>query len=68
MKIRFHYRGYFSSDPVVAYKNGEIHEFRGEWDIDEINLIDLDNLIRDIGVRITIEEEWRYWIILKRTG
>ena len=50
MKIRFHYKGYFICDPVVAYKKGEIHEDRGEWDIDEVNLIDLEKLIREFGV------------------
>ena len=51
MKIKFHHKGYFISDPVVDYKKGEIYEFGGEWDIDEVNLLDLDKLVREIGVK-----------------
>lgn len=51
MKIRFHHKGYFISDPVVAYKKGEIYEFGGEWCLDEVNLVDLDKLAREIGVK-----------------
>ena len=51
LKIRFHHKGYFISDPVVAYKKGEIYEFGGEWCLDEVNLIDLGKLVREIGVK-----------------
>ena len=43
----------------MAYKKGEIHEYGGEWDIDEVNLIDLDKLIREIGV----VGEYKLWYI-----
>ncbi|RHN42107.1 putative transcription factor interactor and regulator CCHC(Zn) family [Medicago truncatula] len=59
LKIRFHYKGYFISDPMISYKKGEIHEYGGEWDIDEVNLQDLDNLIREIGVL----GEYKLWYI-----
>jgi len=39
LKIRFHYKGYFICDLDFAYKCGKLHEFEGEWDIDEVNLI-----------------------------
>ena len=59
MKIRFDYKGYFICDPVVSYKKGEIHEYGGEWDIDHVNLNDVDKLIREIGV----VGEYKLWYI-----
>jgi hypothetical protein len=50
LKVRFHHKGYFTSDPVVDYNNGEIYEF-GKRDIDEVNLVNLDKLVREIGVK-----------------
>jgi len=44
---------------VVAYKKGEIYEYGGEWDTDEVNLIDLNKLIREIGV----VGEYKLWYI-----
>jgi hypothetical protein len=58
LKIRFHYKGYFISDPVVDYKKGEIHEF-GAQNIDEVNLHDLDKLVRELGV----EGEYQLWYV-----
>ena len=60
MKIRFHYKGYFICDPDVANKCGKLHEFGGEWVIDEVNLIDLDKLVREIGV----EGEYKLWYVI----
>jgi hypothetical protein len=59
LKIRFHYKGYFICDPVVSYKKGEIHEFGGEWEVDKVNLKDLDKLIKEIGV----VGEYKLWYI-----
>lgn len=50
LKIRFHYNGYFTSDPHVCYKRGETYEFEGTWDLNEVNLIDLEKLVREVGV------------------
>jgi len=50
LKIRFHHKEYFISDPVIAYKKGEVYEFGGELDIDQTNLKDLDKLVREVGV------------------
>ena len=50
MKIRFHHKGYFISDPIIAYKKGEVYEFGGELDIDQTNLKDFDKLVREVGV------------------
>jgi len=35
---------------VIAYKKGEVYEFGGEIGIYETNLIDLDKLVREIGM------------------
>jgi len=59
LKIRFHYKGYFICDPDFAYKCGKVHEFGGEWNTDEVNLIDLDKLVREIGV----EGEYKLWYV-----
>jgi len=51
VKIRFRYNGYFSGDPNLEYKRGDTYEYGGTWDLDEVNLIDLDKLVREIGVK-----------------
>jgi len=51
LKIRFHYNGYFTADPHVCYKRGETYEFEGTWDLNEVNLIDLEKLVREVGVK-----------------
>jgi len=47
VKIRFRYNGYFSGDPNFEYKRGDTYEYGGKWDLDEVNLVDLDKLVRD---------------------
>ena len=51
MKIRFRYNGYFSGDPNFEYKRGDTYEYGGKWVLDEVNLVDLDKLVREIGVK-----------------
>jgi len=60
LKIRFHYKGYFICDPDFAYKCGKVHEFGGQWDIDEVNLNDLEKLVREIGV----EGDNKLWYVV----
>jgi hypothetical protein len=59
LKIRFHYKGYFTCDPLIEYKRGEIHEFGGELNTDVVNLKDLDKLIKEIGV----VGEYKLWYV-----
>jgi hypothetical protein len=59
LKIRFHHKGYFISDPVMAYIKGEVYESDKSWDIDEINLIDLKNEVLQIGVN----GEYKLWYV-----
>lgn len=46
-----HYNRYFTDDPHVFYKRGETYEFEGTWHIDEVNLIDFEKLVREVGVK-----------------
>lgn len=37
--------------PSCLLKRGETYEFEGTWHIDEVNLIDLEKLVREVGVK-----------------
>jgi hypothetical protein len=58
IKIRFHYNGYFVSDPETAYKKGKFYELKKELDIDEINIIDLGKLVKEL---LGMKEEFKLW-------
>jgi len=64
IKIRFHHKGTFISDPLPAYLNGEIFEHDGTWDIDEINILDLAKFVTPIGYH----ESTKFWYVLPRKG
>jgi len=49
---------------MIAYKNGKIYEFWTEWDIDEIDLIDLNKLAREIGVI----RDYKLWYVSQGTN
>jgi hypothetical protein len=51
VRIRFRYNGYFSGDPNFEYKRGDTYEYGGTWVLDEVNLVDLDKLVRELGVK-----------------
>jgi len=35
----------------LEYKRGDAYEYGGTWDLDEVNLIDLEKLVREIVVK-----------------
>lgn len=37
--------------PNQNVSKGETYEFEGTWHIDEVNLIDLEKLVREVGVK-----------------
>ncbi|GAU47619.1 hypothetical protein TSUD_90240 [Trifolium subterraneum] len=58
LKIKFHYNGYFVSDPETTYKKGKFYELKKGLDIDEINIIDLAKLVKDL---LGVTEEFKLW-------
>ena len=64
IKIRFHHKGTFTSDPEPAYLNGEIFEPEGTWDMDEINTLDLEKFVTVIGYTKTT----KFWYVVPGKG
>lgn len=64
IKIRFHHKGTFTSDPEPTYLNGEIFEPEGTWDMDEINTLDLEKFVTVIGY----PETTKFWYVVPGKG
>jgi hypothetical protein len=65
LQIRFHHKGYFTCDPAIDYKRGEVYELEGGWDIDEITLVDFDKLVQK---RLGYSAEYKLWYTFPGKG
>ncbi|PNX61585.1 zinc knuckle family protein, partial [Trifolium pratense] len=58
LKIKFHYNGYFVSDPETTYKKGKSYELKKGLDIDQINIIDLGKQVKEL---LGVTGEFKLW-------